>query len=170
MTVALCCVASRPGVLGPTVADQHRGIAAEDLPWRKRLADDAAGGHNGVLADLDPHLHDAARSDPGPVADPNGLGDEIHRLEHVVRAGGDERLLRDDRVASDRQHVLIMNPDPFAEPGAVADFEIPRKLHVNVADDDPLPDLRAEKPQYRDANSRRNLQRVSDEDRLGDHP
>src|SRR3954469_24465506 len=72
---------------------------------------------------------DAAGCDPRTALDHDGAGDEGHVSAVSMAPGREEGLLGDDHVVTEHDLVLVVDPDAFSHPGAVADCQFPGELH-----------------------------------------
>src|SRR3569833_1283953 len=96
-------------------------------------------------ADRHAHLHDAFRRDPHAVLDHNRRHPQVHRGAHVMRAGREERALRDAHIRADAYQSLVVDPYVDAKPALVTDLEIPWRLHAQwMHETAPCTDLCAE--------------------------
>lgn len=69
-----------------------------------------------------------------------------------------ERLLRDNHVATNGDQVLIMKPNALADPRTVPYYELPWELDPGSwAENDAFPNLCAKEAEYRNAQPRTNL-------------
>src|SRR6266478_8401164 len=128
--------------------DGDRRRALVDLPCKEVAGRNAAERQHSAAPDGDARPDDRARCEPDLVLNNDRLGHKIEAASAPVMTSRAEiSTLRQTAMIADADFGKVVEPDMFADPAMIADFQPPRKLHHDAGlDRDVAADARAEQP------------------------
>src|SRR5450631_3724006 len=138
------------------LADPCRGIPRVDTIGCRFAAQNAAHGDDRVAGQVRAGAHDGEGAHPASLIEGDGHTHEAEAGIFVVVVAGEQiRSLRDANVVADGHADEVVDPRAFADPGVLADAQMPGVLDVYPRlDNHPRADARAEQAKQCSLGSR----------------